>query len=207
MRSHKNPIQQVRSHWRPAAYGGGDDNSTGECEEKQALVAPSTPPRHTPQNTLHNGTSRATRVWDVKMPPVQKHMVHGLLVPTVGGTIGSRLMQKTRRISVEIHTEEDEMLLGVSDSPTRGGQVMSGLLRGDSRRMMEDSEVLHEGERVFVRILKPADQQDDHDDDSTSEGMHVDALRYKSSHRLLILKSRISLSCETLQATPPLYPP
>jgi hypothetical protein len=109
------------------------------------------------------------------MPPAKKTMVGGRLVPTVGGTVGvSKLLQKKRRISLEIHVEEGEYLKGLSESPSTNTQFMHGLLRGESVAEMRDHEVLHVGENVIVRLLKPGtdhEAQDDHSDAGDSHSV------------------------------------
>lgn len=140
---------------------GNDSAASGE--EKKPLVS-SPPLPHTPPSPPSK--ARATRVWDVKMPPAKKTMVGGRLVPTMGGTVGSMLLQKKRRISVEIHVKDGE----ANQDPSINPQVMEGLLRGESMREMSDNVELREGESVIVRLLKPVTEHNAHDG-SSDEGM------------------------------------
>lgn len=166
-----NPIQSVL-HWRPAGLRSGTD-STASGDEKKALVSSATRP-HTPPPPSN---ARATRVWDVKMPPAKKTMVGGRLVPTMGGTVGSIMLQKKRRISVEIHVADGEAYQGLSNnlspgsSPGSNPQVMQGLLRGESMVEIRDNVELQIGENVIVRILKPAAEHHAHDG-SSDEGLY-----------------------------------
>ena len=155
-----NPIQSVL-HWRPAGLRSGND-SAASGEEKKALVS-STPRSHSPPST---SKVRATRVWDVKMPPAKKTMVGGRLIPTMGGTVGSMLLQKKRRISVEIHVKDGEAYQDLSSDP----QVMQGLLRGESVGEMRNNDELHAGENVVVRLLKPVTEHHTNDG-SSNEGL------------------------------------
>lgn len=163
-----NVIQSVL-HWRPGNHRSGDD-STASGGEKKSLVSTSSPRPETPPPV---STPRATRVWDVKMPPAKKTMVGGRLVPTVGGTVGvSKLLQKKRRISLEIHVDEGEYLKGLNESRSPDPQVMQGLLRGESVVKMRDHEVLHVGENVIVRLLKPGTDNEAHDEHSDEGDSH-----------------------------------
>ena len=45
---------------------------------------------------------RSMRVWDVKMPPLKKHMVSGHMVPTMRGA-ARMFIQKNRRLCIEVH--------------------------------------------------------------------------------------------------------
>lgn len=186
---HSSPLKKLHLPWKrrdedeeskassekklhlPWKRHGGDEESNA-ASEKQPLVqkSPSTP-TGTPKKkeaygsfTINN--ARISRVWDVKMPPAKKTMVHGVLVPTMGGTFGSVLIQKKRRIAIEIHSEDS---LGTSnvDGPS------STLLRGNSLDSdHDDDDTVHVGEKAIVRVLKPASKGDSSDDSSDGGGDH-----------------------------------
>jgi hypothetical protein len=99
------------------------------------------------------------------MPPAKKTMVHGVLMPTMGGTFGSVLIQKKRRFAIEIHSSDDDLGAPSSEGPAT-------LLRGDSLGGGVGEEVLGGNEKVIVRILKPASAKDGSDDDSSQGGDH-----------------------------------
>lgn len=163
-----------------------DDDSI--ASEKEPLVNPSTPtptstaaattpvattsPATTPSSydkkkkkkqvldSYASANVRTARMWDVKMPPAKKTMVHGMLVPTMGGTLGSKLIQKRRRIVIEIHSNNDTL----DDDE----QASSTLLRGSSLENVpgaENEHALSVDDRVAVRILKPESKGEDSSDE------------------------------------------
>lgn len=111
------------------------------------------------------------------MPPPKKHMVAGHLVPNVGGSIGRRLMQKARRISVEIHGQRT-----LDDYGFRANnrKVMRGLLRGDSNKSLLGigSNELRLDDEIIVRFFKPAvgGHDDEDDDEEFDDAMSMSTL-------------------------------
>lgn len=141
----------------------GDDGSSA-ASEQQPLFSSSptgTPSKKKEQEygSFADTNARVTRVWDVKMPPAKKTMVHGVLMPTMGGTFGSVLIQKRRRIAIEIHSDDT-----LEEAPS------ASLLRGDSLEHVHENDVLQPGEKVVVRILKPASKGGS-TDESSEEGV------------------------------------
>ena len=96
------------------------------------------------------------RVWDVKMPPAKKTMVHGMLVPTVTGAFG--LNAKKRRIAIEIHSND-----------SLDASMISPNLLLDPHH---EHDSLHSGDKVIVRILKPSSKGDAAPDESSEEDDH-----------------------------------
>jgi len=100
-------------------------------------------------------TLKAERSWEVKLPPVKKHMVGGKLLPTVRGAFS--FAQKKRFLALEIRGSEEEPQ-----------QVSHDLLSS-----------LQDGDEILVRILKKRkqwgfsrdndDSSDDDDDDDEPE--------------------------------------
>jgi len=95
--------------------------------------------------------ARVTRYWNVKIPPAQKTMVGGIMVPTFESTFAG-LVRKEYRLSLEIHHVDNDSNV----DPT----VMKELLRrreslkGTSTDE-KDFQVLQEGEQIIVRVLRP----------------------------------------------------
>jgi hypothetical protein len=114
---------------------------------------------------------RVNRQWEVKCPPVKKHVVAGMFVPTVKGVFSGRLVQKKRRITIEIHGP-DVPLRTKKEAPTpRRGLTRSANDAG-SMQVVDLSSELKDDDRIRVRILKPRKQwgfMRDHEDSSTSE--------------------------------------
>jgi len=177
----RSPLGKFHLHapWKRRDSEDEDDDAP-TADEKQPL-APSSPvcsspqqansPKktakvHVPVDSYAMENARVTRVWDCKMPPAKKTMVHGVLMPTMGGTFGSVLIQKKRRFAIEIHSSDDD--LGAPSSP----EGPPTLLRGDSLEGVDGEEVLGGNERVIVRILKPASAKDGSDNDSSQGGDH-----------------------------------
>jgi hypothetical protein len=97
-------------------------------------------------------TLKAERSWEVKLPPVKKHMVGGKLLPTVRGAFS--FAQKKRFLALEIRSSEEEPQ-----------QVSHDLLSS-----------LQDGDEILVRILKKRkqwgfsrDNDDSSDDDDDDE--------------------------------------
>jgi hypothetical protein len=142
-------------------YHHGDDASSTASEKQPLASSPSTKDNKDKQQEQYGSlgrrvmstNARVMRVWDVRMPPAKKTMVHGVLMPTVTGTFGT---QKKRRIAIEVHSDD----MSLFDSPS------SSLLEPQ----VEENDSLHEGEKVVVRFLKP--RGDVHLDESSEEGDH-----------------------------------
>ena len=92
------------------------------------------------------------------MPPPKKHMVGGLLVKNVGGSIGRNFMQKTRRIGIEIHSPR---ATSPFKNPTNAS-MMRGLLRGQRSRLSMGigSNELTDDCVVLIKIFKPSTGND-----------------------------------------------
>jgi len=156
---HHSPLDKLHLPWKRHNH---NDDVNSVASEKQPLN-PSTPStkKITPPQQQHYGSfasnARLNRVWDVKMPPAKKTMVHGVLVPTMGGTLGSKLIQRKRRIVIEIHSDDFDL-----DAPCES------LLRGDSFQGTHDNDVLGVEDKVIVRILKPS--KSGANDESSDEG-------------------------------------
>jgi hypothetical protein len=115
---------------------------------------------------------RVNRHWEVKCPPVKKHVVAGMLVSTVKGVFSGRFVQKKRRITIEIHGPDVPLVsLTEKEAPT----PRRGLTRANdtgSMTIVDLSSELKDDDRIHVRILKPRKQwgfMRDQDDSSTSE--------------------------------------
>lgn len=118
---------------------------------------------------------RITRQWEVKCPPVKKHVFAGKFVPTVKGVFSGRFVQKKRRITIEIHGPDVPLLLARTEAP-KSPTPRRGLTRTSdtgSMNIIDLSSELKDDDRIRVRILKPRKQwgfMRDHDDSSTSQG-------------------------------------
>ena len=105
---------------------------------------------------------KSMKVWDVRMPPIKKHMVSGHLVPTVRGA--ARLfIQKHRRVSIEVHgppvySMDSNHSTISSSTPMKSGK-MQEFLKGGSPK--QDDIPLQDKDVVFVRILKLSNDHDD----------------------------------------------
>jgi hypothetical protein len=120
---------------------------------------------------------RINRTWDAKCAPAKKRVIAGKLVPTVRGAFSGRLLQKKRRIAIEIHgpdnSEEnnDPDATKVSGLPT----PKRGMLRSPEtaqRLTIDLSKELQDDDRIVIRILKPRKAwgfSKDPDDSSESE--------------------------------------
>jgi hypothetical protein len=114
---------------------------------------------------------RSMRTWEVKMPPIKKHMVGGHLIPTVRGAV-QFLAQRSRRVSIEIHgpplTHTDT---SVSLSPMKQ-TMMQRLLLGETPGSDLEKEVLYDGDAVYFKILKETKGSRSHGNgrDDTSAG-------------------------------------
>lgn len=156
-----------------------DDGSKASNTEKEPLVSKPSTSAATPTSTTTptpkkqeaptDASSSFARVWEVKMPSAKKTMVHGVLMPTVTGTLGSKLIQRKRRIVIEIHSSEE---LGKDHVPS------PELLRGDSFENVNKEEdiSIHAGERVAIRILKPAEKGDDSSDEEDGDAQTVSTI-------------------------------
>jgi hypothetical protein len=116
---------------------------------------------------------RMNRHWEVKCPPVKKHVVAGMFVSTVKGVFSGRFVQKKRRITIEIHGPDVPLLLSRTEEkePTpRRGLTRSKNDTG-SMTIVDLSSELKDDDSIRVRILKPRKQwgfMRDRDDSSTS---------------------------------------
>eukprot|EP00545_Synedropsis_sp_CCMP1620_P013185 CAMPEP_0119011176 /NCGR_PEP_ID=MMETSP1176-20130426/5499_1 /TAXON_ID=265551 /ORGANISM="Synedropsis recta cf, Strain CCMP1620" /LENGTH=1142 /DNA_ID=CAMNT_0006963953 /DNA_START=65 /DNA_END=3493 /DNA_ORIENTATION=+ len=142
MSSLLDPIKNISSRWK--SNKTKQASTKDDDGEKHALIGAKQVP--------HPSSARATRFWDVQIPPAKKTMVGGIMIPTVESALGN-LLQKHRRISVEIHQLKDDE--GAADFKVlqehlRGESLVQ---HGDDRH--DDFEALTEGEQILVRVLKP----------------------------------------------------
>jgi hypothetical protein len=106
--------------------------------------------------------------WDVRMPPVKKHMVHGYLVPTMRGAISvSRVFSKRRRISVEVYRPTSETTHTSNDAASIvQTQLFHQLFKGISTHdiMIAQEQRLQNDDISVLRVLqpKPHTQANDH---------------------------------------------
>lgn len=120
-------------------------------------------------------TLNSMRFWDVRMPPVKKHMVHGYLVPTMKGAV-SRVFSKPRRISVEVYRPSGKNLNSLNaDASTVQTQLFNQLLKGISTNDINDQEQkLQDDDMCVLRVLKPkptrANGGDDHEENMLEHG-------------------------------------
>jgi hypothetical protein len=116
---------------------------------------------------------RSMKVWDVKMPPMKKHMVSGHLVPTMRGA--ARFIQRQRRISIEVHGPpvfaSDAQSVISSMTPLRSGR-MQEFLRGGSPQSAD--LVLQDKDVVRVRLLKPSHEQPDESHSSPTSAARLE---------------------------------
>jgi hypothetical protein len=134
---------------------------------------------------------RVNRTWDVKCPPVKKHIVAGKLVPFLGAFSG-RLLRKKRRIAIEIHGPEVQEEVQKPAAPVR-----RGLKRSEDNRskVVNLTKELKDDDQIVIRIWKPRkawgfskDPDDSSDSESESEeafGGSLSSLRDASSKRKL----------------------
>jgi hypothetical protein len=94
---------------------------------------------------------KVSEQWDIRMPPVKKHMMGGHMVPTMRSTVAF-WSQKHRRVSMEIRGPPDDAEGNVKPSAA-----------GLKRKNLEDNEF------VVVRILKESKGQGDHDSDDDDD--------------------------------------
>lgn len=98
-------------------------------------------------------------MWDVKMPPVKKHMVSGRLVPTMRGA--ARFIQRNRRVTIEVHgppVYANDTQSVLSAMTPMGMGRMQTLLTGGSP---QTDLALQDRDVVRVRILKASSEHDD----------------------------------------------
>jgi hypothetical protein len=130
------------------------------------------------------------RFWDVRMPPVKKHMVQGYLVPTMKGAV-SRVFSKQRRISVNIYRRSSSDTSDTNQhadaaASTVQTQLFHQLLKGISTDEIENN--VHDEEYgnllnddiCVLRVLKPKPIKGN-DDDDQEENVMVDGDWGKSS--------------------------
>jgi hypothetical protein len=107
----------------------------------------------------------AIRFWDVKMPPKKNRQFKGVMVPSVKGALFGGVMQKERRIVMEIYSNNEDDIAVVSQissvasphsiSPRR----LKTVLRGDNqdRGLMDlKGGVLGPEDKIGMRILRKA---------------------------------------------------
>ena len=128
------PLRRPRHAARPSY-----DANSGEPKLR---LSPTTPRTH---YNLHS-----MRYWDVKMPPIKRHMVQGYLVPTVKSTV-SKFLTKRRRITMEVYRSDPRD----GPSPAVRAQMFHQLLRGISSSGVLEDETLDDDDIVVFRILKP----------------------------------------------------
>jgi len=102
-----------------------------------------------PPTEQDSGATRSAWVWDVRMPPVKKHVKAGHLLPTVKGA--AFFLSKHRKIAIEIHG----MASDASTFPVQSS-TMNKFLQGELPAIMDDRQVLRDEESVMLRILKEA---------------------------------------------------
>lgn len=137
-----------------------NNNNSASKRPNSSLLTPPRQKRDAPPIVVRN-----MKVWDVKMPPVKKHVVSGHMVPTVRGA--ARLfIQKRRRVSIEIHgppvysTEDANRSTISAATPVRSGK-MQEFLQGGSPP--QEDPPLQDKDVVFFRILKLShDHEDSH---------------------------------------------
>jgi hypothetical protein len=101
-------------------------------------------------------TLYSMRFWDVRMPPVKKHMVHGYMVPTMKGAVSvSRVFSKPRRISVEVYRPSETHTIS-TDASTVQTQLFNQLLKGISTNdIIAQDQKLQNDDICVLRVLKP----------------------------------------------------
>jgi hypothetical protein len=127
---------------------------------------------------------RVNRTWDVKCPPVKKHVVAGKLVPSVVGVFSGRLMRKKRRIAIEIHGPEKEEVKKPA-APVRRGLKRS---KESDMNVVDLSAELQDDDRIVIRIWKPRkawgfSRDPDDSSDSESESEEAGGLSEESSNK------------------------
>jgi len=124
---------------------------------------------------------KLNRVWDIRMPPASKKVVGGKLIPTVKGAFSGRLMQKRRRVAIEIHgpmVSEANETLNKPPSPSGSRRGLLSRAQGTSQKVVNLSAELKDDDRIVVRILKKRKtwglmrDHDDSSDDEDSDGHH-----------------------------------
>jgi len=99
-------------------------------------------------------TVRSMRQWDVRMGPIKKHVVAGRLMPTVTGTMSKLLLQKKRRITLEVH--RPETATKTSDTPRKS--ILDVWKKpgasNDVDLSLTDATYLGDTDEVIIRIFK-----------------------------------------------------
>lgn len=119
-------------------------------------------------NLTSSGRQRHVRAaigpWDIKMPPIRKHMLGGHLVPTLGTT--TRLFnQKRRRVALEILEPLDDK---------KGYQLPTYAWNPDNETLQDHDQIVL---RFFRRVRKKMGGDSD-DDDGTYEIFKVVATKF-----------------------------
>lgn len=113
-----------------------------------------------------NYTLFSMRFWDVRMPPVKKHMVQGYLVPTLKGAV-SRVFSKQRRISIEVYRPSEITHASINiDASAVQTQLFHQLLKGTSTNdIIAQEPKLQNDDICVLRVLKPKPTQANEGDD------------------------------------------
>ena len=111
-------------------------------------------------------TLHSMRFWDVRMPPVKKHMVQGYLLPTLKGAV-SRVFSNQRRISVEVYRPSEITPANINtDASTVQTQLFHQLLKGiSSYDVIAQEPKLQNDDICVLRVLKPKPTQANGEDD------------------------------------------
>ena len=155
---------------------GEHGEEASPIKEYSGLPPPSPSTFHHKHSKNHAEMSlKSMRLWDVKMPPVKKHMLQGYLVPTMtGSSIMSRLASKRRRLTLEVYQTKEAAASasaaaqkasghgdgdGAPKSPLyrkllKGISVSDGLNDEDSVETLDQQFALDESDEVIVRVLK-----------------------------------------------------
>lgn len=83
--------------------------------------------------------------FDVKMPPIRKRMIKGIMVPTIGSTT-RYFNQRNRRVSIEVvQSMENGVVVGAAAKET----------------FSPEANVLQDNDRVIVRFFRSAKDEKD----------------------------------------------
>jgi hypothetical protein len=128
------------------------------------LAAAATSRAHGPHYVL-----RSLRYWDVKMPPVKKHMLGGRLVPTVKSAM-SRILTKKRRITIEVYQPASLGVEATKVNKEKQKKICAELLKGISSNELFDGEAIGDNDVVECRVLKPQRTSDDDEENHMDDG-------------------------------------
>lgn len=107
--------------------------------------------------------SLASTFWDIKMPPVKKHIVGGRMVPTVKAAMGGFLLSKNRRISLEIRGPLEGTTAEGLD-PFQKKRELEKILSGNATS--DAMDLLSGDDFIALRVLKERQDYDDDEDDT-----------------------------------------